>query len=273
MPPEPLKPESVNPESDSAKQAAGLLAIARRRRRRLDHLPDSCRPATVDDGYAIQDALVAALGEPVVGWKLGSTSAKAQAVVGTREPFAARLLAPNVHPSPARIARDALFMRALEGEFAFRLARDLPPTAAPYTRETVAAAVAELVPAVEISDSRFNDWKAVGAPSLIADNGNEGAVVLGEPIGDWRALDLSVQRVSMMVNGRRVAEGTGAEALGDPLAALVWLANDRARRGGGLDRGQVIITGSCTGVFMAEPGDRVSADFGALGRVELRFDS
>jgi 2-keto-4-pentenoate hydratase len=75
----------------------------------------------------------------------------------------------------------------------------------------------------------------------------------------------------MIVNGETVAEGSGANVLGDPVEALVWLANDQRERGAGLLAGQVVITGSCTGVNMAVAGDRVRADFGELGAVELEF--
>jgi 2-keto-4-pentenoate hydratase len=69
-----------------------------------------------------------------------------------------------------------------------------------------------------------------------------------------------------------VAEGSGANVLGDPVEALVWLANDQRQRGDGLRAGQAVITGSCTGVNMAEAGDKARAEFGTLGAVELEFN-
>lgn len=258
-------------DRDAVQAAAEVLREARLGHARIKALPEACRPATIADGYRVQDALVALMGETVVGWKIGSTSKAAQKIVGTTGPFAARLLAPNFHPSPARLSAGAFFMRALEAEFAFTLAADLPARDETYGREEVLAAAGTLHPAIEISDSRFADWSAAGAPSLIADNGNEGQVVLGAGIDDWRGLDLPGHAAAMIVNGETVAEGTGANVLDDPLEALVWLANDRRERGDGLHAGEVVITGSCTGVSMAEAGDKARADFGALGAVELEF--
>ena len=257
---------------DSAVAAAAeALRDARLRHARMDALPEACRPSTIPDGYRVQDALVALMGETVVGWKIGSTSKKAQQIVGTTGPFAARILASNFHASPATLSAEAFFMRALEAEFAFRLGTDLPVREEPYCRDEVIAATGTLHPAIEISDSRFTDWAKAGAPSLIADNGNEGQVIFGAAVEDWRGLDLPGHQVAMIVNGETVAEGQGANVMEDPIAALVWLANDQRQRGEGLRAGQAVITGSCTGVNMAEAGDKARAEFGALGAIELEF--
>ncbi len=255
----------------AVQRAAEILNDARARRRRIDGLPDDCRPRTIEDGYRVQDALTALRAIEVAAWKIGSTSKQAQAIVGTTEPFGAPLAAAICHASPAAIPREALFMRALEVEFAFTMAADLPPDGAPYSRERVIAAVATLHPAIEVSDSRYTDWSVVGAPSIIADGGNDGAFVLGEGIAAWRGFDLPAHAAALWVNGAKAADGIGARVLGDPVTALVWLANDRARRGDGLRAGQVVSTGSCTGVTMAEPGDSARAEMGGMGTVELTF--
>ncbi|MFQ5545534.1 MAG: 2-keto-4-pentenoate hydratase, partial [Acidiferrobacterales bacterium] len=124
---------------------------------------------------------------------------------------------------------------------------------------------------IEISDSRYNDWSAVGAPSLIADNGNDGGFVLGNAVQGWRDSDLATHVVSLILNGDVVAQGSGANVLEDPILALRWFLNDRARRGDYLYAGQVITTGSCTNIVMAGPNDQVKADFGSFGVVELAF--
>ncbi len=251
--------------------AAEILRDARLDRVRIDTLPAECQPLDVDEGYEIQDALVTLIGDDVYGWKVGSTSRKAQEIIGTTDPFGARLLAANCFESPAEIPAGRFFMRALEVEFAFRLGRDLAAADGPFSRQQAIEAVEALHPAIEISDSRYHDWSAVGAPGLIADNGNDGGFVLGPGLADWRGLDLPAHPVSLVVNGETVAEGSGADVLGDPVEALVWLANDRARRGDGLRSGQVITTGSCTGVNLAGAGDSASAEFGDLGAVSLAF--
>ncbi|MFQ5995895.1 MAG: 2-keto-4-pentenoate hydratase [Acidiferrobacterales bacterium] len=268
-----LTRQHMHMDQSAIEQAATILRDARINHRRIDALPEQCRPQNIDDGYCIQEELVRLMDLPVAGWKVGSTNKRAQELVGTTEPFSARLLGPNFYHHPAVLDGNAFFMRALEPEFAFRLGSDLDPANVPYSREQVLEAIETLHPAIEISDSRFNDWSAVGAASLIADNGNDGGFVLGNGIEDWRDLDLPARPVSLIVNEEVIAQGSGANVLGDPILALIWFINDRARRGDRLLAGQAITTGSCTNVVMAGESDNVKADFGDLGVVELSFQA
>jgi 2-keto-4-pentenoate hydratase len=50
---------------------------------------------------------------------------------------------------------------------------------------------------------------------------------------------------------------------------MVWLANQQSRFGRGLKAGDIVSTGTCTGLDRVKPGDQVAADFGSLGRVEI----
>jgi len=256
---------------ERAEEAARLLAAARGDARLLEALPEPMRPADTIEGYAIQDAFARLWGVEVAGWKVACTAAEQQAFLGVDEPFSGRIFAPYLLDSPAELASAAFHMRGLEGEFAFRLGRALAPRAGEFGRDEVAAAVAAVCPAVEVVDPRFRDWLAVGAPSLVADNAVNGALVLGPARADWRAIDLEGHKVRMSCNGETVGEGTAAEAMGNPLNALVWLANNLARRGLGLEAGQVVTTGTCTGIHPAPPGSQARADFGDLGEVVLRF--
>ena len=124
---------------------------------------------------------------------------------------------------------------------------------------------------MEIVDSRWIDWLKVGIASIIADNGANGALVLGAAVTDWRKVDLPGARATLSYDGKQIAEGTGATAMGDPFEALVWLANDLSRRGFGLRQGDAVTTGTVAGVHYAEAGMRVVADFGALGKAEVTF--
>src|SRR5580700_5805239 len=126
---------------EAIREAAGLLLAARREGVTIEGLPEACRPATVDEGYAIQDALVALSGARVVGWKLGATTPYWQKRGQLSEPIAGRLLEPFVHRSPASLPGGAFHLRLVESEYAFRLGRDLPPRAEPYGREEVEDAV------------------------------------------------------------------------------------------------------------------------------------
>jgi len=252
-------------------QAVELLIAARGDHRRLEAFPPACRPASFEDGYAIQEAFAAAWGAPVAGYKVGCTSVEAQKYLGSPGPFPGRIFGPVLLKSPATVSAKAFHRLGIEPEFAFTLGRDLPRRAAAYGREEVAAAVAALHPAIEIVDGRWLDWMKVGIASIVADNGANGALVLGPAVADWRGIDLPKSRATLHFGHTEVAAGTGAAVLGHPLEALVWLANDLSRRGFGLKKSDAVTTGTVAGITFAEPGMHVVADFGPIGKAEVTF--
>ncbi|MBM3627386.1 MAG: hydratase [Alphaproteobacteria bacterium] len=251
-------------------QAASLLAGAWRSGKALDALPEACRPATLAEGYAIQAATAKALGEKVAGWKVGATGAMARKLLKARAPFAGRVYASRVLKPGATIPSDAHPMRGLEAEIAFRLGRDLPPRDRPYTMVEVKRAIASVHPAVEIVSTRWTEWLKVGLPSVAADHGANGALVVGRPFAPGVAKDVDRLAVEMHVDGQVVGKGTGADVIGGPHASLLWLAN-MLRRRGGLKAGEYVSTGTCTGLVKAEPKARVEAFYAGRSRIAFSF--
>jgi 2-keto-4-pentenoate hydratase len=257
-------------KSEHTADAVQLLAEAWQVGSPLAGLPERCRPRNAAEAYRIQDLLAEELGIPVGGWKIGCTSAAARKILKSRGPFAGRIFAPRIFESGVGLPGSAYPMRGLEGEFAFRLKKALPPRKRAYTQAEVTDAVGSLHPAIEIVHSRFTDWLKVGVPSLIADQGCNGALILGPAVPRWRQIKLEKAAVTMAVNGKTVGQGVGADCLGHPLKALTWLAN-LLRLRGGLAAGMVVSTGTCSGFHRAAEEDSVRADFGRLGAVDLRF--
>lgn len=251
-------------------QAVGMLGHAFGIGVPLTELPPSCRPRTLKQAYAVQSALVASLGIEVAGWKIGCTSQAAQALLKAKGPFAGRVLMPRCFASGTEIPNFSYPMRGIEGEFAFVLGKSLKPRVRPYTRAEILSAVADLHLAIEIVDSRYADWRKVRLPEIVADLGANGALILSEPVRNWRRYDLAKIVVSMRSGGRVVGKGHGADALGNPLDALRWLANNPVTKDG-LQAGEVVTTGTCTGLYRSAPGDKVSCTFGPLGKVTLAF--
>ena len=105
----------------------------------------------------------------------------------------------------------------------------------------------------------------------MADDACAGFFVLGARVADWRSADLAGHPVTAYRNGDVAARGNGANVLGDPRIALTWLANDRAKRGSGLEAGDVVTTGTCVKPIPIGAGDHVVMDFGSFGRVQVRF--
>ena len=251
--------------------AAQALFEARAGLRRLARLPDGLVPRTTDDAEAVCEAFTRRLERPLGGWKVGATDPAVPVKLGLERPFCGPIPAHLVYASGARVRWAELLRPVVEAEIGMRLGRDLPPRARPYSREEVAEAIATLHPGIEIPESRLADDHPHGALGMVADLGYAGRYVHGEGIRDWRAIPHEAFAVRLLINGREVA-GSGAKAFGHPLEGVLWLANHRAQRGDGLRAGDIVSTGSLTGIHWTKPGDEAVADYGALGRVRVFLD-
>jgi 2-keto-4-pentenoate hydratase len=261
---------------DAAVRAAQILFDAWQQGDKIVALPEACRPATRADGYAIQSALLRLSGRNAFGWKVAATSAAGQAHIGVDGPLAGRLLSGQIHVDGAVVPIGGNRMRVAETEFAFRMSHDLPPRQNAWTLAEVMAAVDALHLAIEIPDSRFENFVTAGAPQLIADNACAHRFVMGpEAAGDWRSIDLSAHVVKAEVRAgdtlRYTREGQGSNVLGDPRIALTWIANELSALGIGLRAGEVVTTGTCVVPLEFEAGDAIRADYGVLGRVAVRI--
>ena len=264
--------------------ASDLLWDCWQQGRRLSVIPADIAPRTREEGYAVQARLEGRSAAPLFGWKIAATSAAGQAHINVTGPLAGRLLheraidlsrrsgdAAGAAKAEATLPFGVNHMKVAEAEFAFRMGRDLPPRPSPYTVDEVLASVATLHPAIEVPDSRFDDFTIVGAPQLIADNACAHQFVLGlATTADWRALDLVAHR-AIGTAGSFTREGKGANVLGDPRVALAWLANELSGLGITLKAGQVVTTGTCLVPLPIQPGDVITMDFGVLGDLTARM--
>ena len=263
-------------EHQAATQAAQIIWQHWQSDQVLITLPMNCRPLNAQQGYAAQAQLPLVSERSVLGWKIAATSANGQAHINVSGPMAGRLLSGQVFDSGATVPSVGNRMRVAEPEFAFAMAQDLPPQAAPYTQQQVMAAVATLHPALEVPDSRLDPFTAAGEAQLLADNACARHFVLGPAAPDlWRDLDLSTYPVHARVQHgstlKYTRDGTGGNVLGDPRIALTWLANQLTDLGITLQKGQVVTTGTCMVPLELAPGDSASADYGPLGCVNMIF--
>jgi 2-keto-4-pentenoate hydratase len=238
------------------------LSRARRAARVLDPQAWHGTVANVQDGYAAQTLLASQPGHDVRGWKVTALSKEQQQLYGADKPVAGALLAPFFHAAPATLSIKDYVVPLLECEVAFLLGTDLPPRQQPYTREEIDTAIEAVVPAMEIADCRWPE-DAPGVMKL-ADSMGNGAFVVGKPVRDWRRLDLAGLDVTLSHDSAATERGSSARILGNPLLAVVALANAQPLPAGGLKRGHIVTTGTCTTPIPPKPGHYVG-DFGALG--------
>lgn len=238
---------------------------------KLNELDLWLRPYNRAEGYAIQSCIEKYSTESLFGWKIAATSEAGQKHINVDGPMAGRILAETVIADGGTADMAGNEMRVAEPEFAFRMARDLPARSTPYTLQQVLDAVDTLHPAIEIPDSRFQDFVSAGAAQIIADNACAHLFVLGPPTTtDWRALDLVEEKPVITLRGQQFT-GHGKNVLGDPRVALTWLANELRQLGMTLKAGRVVTTGTCHPPLPIEAGDRVECDFGSLGKVSVGF--
>jgi 2-keto-4-pentenoate hydratase len=141
------------------------------------------RPRDRAEGYAIQASIEKYSSEPLFGWKIAATSEAGQKHINVDGPMAGRILAETVISDGGTASMAGNEMRVAEPEFAFRMRVDLPARSTPYTLQQVLDAVDTLHPAIEIPDSRFQDFVSAGAAQIIADNACAHLFVLG-PAGN-----------------------------------------------------------------------------------------
>ncbi len=251
-----------------AEKAADILVAARKNARSIQGLDGTLNPTGIDDAYAINAAIAHRNGGPI-GWKIMAIVPTQREALKVDRPIAAPLFKSYFTEGPAAFAAGTFIQPMLECEFDYVLGRDLPIRPSPYTAEEVLAAVDVLRPAIEVVDSRVGRGKAT--PLMLADCFANGYLVVGRICKDWRGIDLLNQKISLKVDGREIATGSGNSIPGGgPVHALTTLANNQPSWAGGLKAGQIVTTGSCTGMPPLD-GREVVADFGSLGDVRIAF--
>jgi len=120
-------------------------------------------------------------------------------------------------------------------------------------------------------DDRWEDYRQVDTPSLIADNFFHAACVLGPEIPDWQGIDLAALEGTTLIDGVAVGRGRGGDVMGHPFEALAWLVNALVERGAVISAGSVVLTGSVVQTRWVAPGATIMVDLSGLGRAEVTF--
>jgi 2-keto-4-pentenoate hydratase len=252
-------------------EAAGLLYAAQSDRAPISPLTERFPGLDVAGAYAIQRVNLSRRlsdGHTLVAHKIGLTSQPMQTLLGVDEPDFGCILDDMVLTNGEAVAASRFCAPRVEPEVAFLLRKPLHGPG--VTVDDVYAATEAVAPALEIVDSRIADWKLT-LPDTIADNASSGAVVLGDwvPYGD--EIDLPTSQASLWLNGTEIDTGLGAAVMGDPAAAVAWLANALAAFGTEILAGQFIMSGSFTTAAFVRAGDYAGTTISGLGAVSVHF--
>jgi 2-oxopent-4-enoate hydratase len=257
--------------ASEVRSMADELYAAERERRQI--APLSSRAAiSPEDAYAIQLENVnrrIGAGERVVGKKVGLTAKVIQQMLKVDQPDYGHLFETMQIADGAACRAGELLQPRVEPEIAIVLKRSLQGPG--LTDLDILAATEAVVPALEIVDSRIENWKITFADT-VADNGSSARFVLGKKRTPPTEIDLRTAGAILSKNGRITGTGAGAAVLGaNPLRAVAWLANTLCGAGLELGAGEVILPGALCGMVPVAAGDTVEADFGPLGTVSVRF--
>ncbi|BAL87132.1 putative hydratase/decarboxylase [Actinoplanes missouriensis 431] len=253
---------------DDCARIADTLWAAERDRAPIPPITRERPDLTADDAYRIQLLNIGRRAEPIVGHKVGLSSAAMQQMMGVDEPDYGHLLADmRLREDEPADARRYCYPRA-EIEVAFLLGADLP--GADCTEEDVLEATEAFAPSIELIDSRIEDWR-IGLADTIADNASSAGFVVGADRVPPKTLDPRGIDAELSRNGEVVAAGRSDAVLGNPVTAVAWLARTVARFGVRLRAGHLILPGACARAVDVRPGDRFVAEFTGLGAVRLTF--
>jgi len=214
--------------------------------------------------YAVQDATLSAMG-PAGGWKVGAGGP-------ALEPACAPLPARGIKATGATLFGAPWKLRGIEVEVALRLGRDLIPESGESGVAMLQGAVDAVLPVIEVVETRLADWRGSDPLSQLADLQSHGALIVGAASSMAPAdLDLRMLQAYLAFDRQPVASTRGANPAGDIWRLLGWLAWHCVQRGQPLRAGQVVTTGSCTGLLFAPEGAHVQAHLDGIGMVELQF--
>jgi 2-keto-4-pentenoate hydratase len=222
------------------------------------------------EAEAFQAAAVSALAGAPCGYKIGATSVEVQQLLGCHEPIYSPILSEDVLPSGSTFRMPSGLL-GVECEFGFVMGRDFPTPPEALNIAALQSAIAECFVALELVGRRLVDDVPLNEVSAIADFALDVGVIRGRPIADWMRYDLATTPVRAVLNGVTVARGTGGMVLGHPLNALEWLAETLGRRGNYLKRGDIIVTGTCTGITKVSAGETFDGCFADLSPVQVHL--
>ena len=247
----------------------------RLQKRKAIPLPGPLTPRDETEAYMVQSFLQKNLATEgfgnVVGHKIGCTTPVMQNYLGITSPCSGGIYDSMTYDREGVYNFQDLIHPGVECEIAVRIGSDILCSSAPYDLASLKTKIDCVMASIEVVDDRWDDYKTIGTPSLIADDFFGLGAVFGSPVMLY-GLDLTKICGFMTVNGNPVGSGRGSDIMGHPLNALTWLANSLAARGLDIRAGAYVSLGSIVQTVWVNKSDVVAIDIMKLGKAEARFE-
>jgi 2-keto-4-pentenoate hydratase len=215
----------------------------------------------LDDVYATQNLVSAALGADIRAWKTSSLED------GTA--FVGPIYATNIFASGAQIPTSKMHVIGIEGEIAFRINCDLPDQGHPYLRDDILTSISEMLPLIELVDTRMVNGMEQDPTLKMADNQSNYGIIIGDvSTKDWTDINATMAEVHLTVNDKKLFSGISSSPINDMFDLMAGTANSCVKYDRPVRAGDIITTGSCTGIVFIEPGSNVVLNFPEIGQVE-----
>lgn len=265
----------LNPQQIA--DAVETLDAAERNRVQVPALTLRYPQMDLDDAYAVQKGWVErklAAGRRIVGYKIGLTSRAMQMAMNIDTPDYGVLLDDMVFPNGASIPAGDFNDPRVEVELAFVLKKAL--AGEDVSLEQVLDATDYVVPALELIAARSyrvdpESGYTRTVVDTIADNAANAGIITGDIRVKPRDIDLRWAGAMLFLNGEIEETGLAAGVMNHPAHGIRWVCKRFAPRGIGLEPGQVILSGSFTRPVIVGSGDRLRADYGPLGTIDVNF--
>ena len=225
-------------------------------------------PKHMARSYAIQDAAIALYPDRVVGWKVGGVPPAQQPSLGVHR-LAGAIFAGNVWtvgeaPTPLPAIEGGF--AAVEAEFIARIGADADPAKTEWTIEEAADQIDAVFIGVELAGRPLSAINDLGSAVVASDFGNNGGLVIGPELTDWRDRMDTIQ-VETIIDGVSVGTGGSLSLAGGALESVRFLLEHCARWGRPLTAGTLVSTGAVTGVHRIYAGSESTCVFEGVGEV------
>ena len=255
----------------SIQQSAALLFQAQQTGQTIDLISKQFTDLTTQDAYQIQEINIQRSGQPIIGYKLGYTSAVMREQMKIAEPNYGTLLRKqwiDASLESAQLSLDELIHPLIEPEIAFLIGKDIRSHISEIN--DIQSYVSAVMPALEVVDTRYHNYQFTLIDN-IADSSSSARFITGQPMHLSNLISLADVSVELSCSDQLLASGLAADCMGNPLNALIWLSNRLISQGDYLKADQIIMTGGLTKAQATHKGDLFKASFKNLGDVELKL--